>query len=108
MSMAAGRVSAHLLDDIRNFLDVTWPDCELDRKLSELIASGMAYLDRLLGAAADYSAAGQPRTLLFEYVRYARDGAMDIFENNYGSLLLAMQSDKAVERYAQEADKAKS
>ena len=103
--MAAGRVSAQLLDDVRNYLDVTWPDCELDRKLSQKIASGMGYLDRLLGSSADYAADGQPRTLLFEYVRYARDGAMDIFENNYGALLLAMQNDKAVERYAQKTHK---
>jgi len=29
-------------------------------------------------------------------VRYARDSALDVFENNYRSMLLSMQSDKAV------------
>lgn len=103
--MATERVSAQLLDDVRNYLDITWQDFSLDRKLAELTAAGMAYLDYLLGAAADYHAPGQPRTLLFEYIRYARDGAMDIFENNYRHLLMAMQSGRRLESYAQETDK---
>ena len=42
-----------------------------------------------------------PRTLLMEYVRYARDAALDVFENNYLSLLLDMQQRRAVERFVE-------
>ena len=35
-----------------------------------------------------------------EYVRYARDGALDVFENNYQHLILAMQNNRKVMDYA--------
>ena len=45
------------------------------------------------------TADGMPRTLLMEYVRYARDSALDVFESNYLSMLLGMQNEKAVKNY---------
>ena len=38
-----------------------------------------------------------------EYVRYARDSALDVFENNYQSLILSMQSERRVSAYAMES-----
>lgn len=103
--MVAGRdVPAVLLDDVKNYLDITWDDDHTDAKTREYIVSGMIYLDGKLGEPADYLTAGSPRSLLLEYVRYARDGAMDIFETNYVHLILAMQHERAVERYAKSAD----
>ena len=89
---------AGLLADVENYLNITW-----DEKIGGLIASGMAYLDAKYGAVADYTKDGMPRTLLMEYVRYARDSALDVFESNYLSLLLGMQNEKAVKDYAQNA-----
>ena len=88
-----------LLSDVKNYLDITWDDEATDRKYAGLVASGMAYLDGKLGAAGDYTADGMPRTLLFEFVRHARDSALDVFENNYLALLLDMQHGRAVKRY---------
>nr|DAH22389.1 MAG TPA: Head Tail Connector Protein [Caudoviricetes sp.] len=96
-------VCEELLADIKTALDVTWDDPGTDRKLRTLTASGMVYLDSKLGETADYMADGLPRTLLLEYVRYARDGALDLFEGNYRAMILAMQQGKAVERYAEQA-----
>ena len=81
-------------------MDYTWQDETLDRKYQGFIRDGMAYVNGKYGEPADFETAGSPRTLLFEYVRYARDGAMDIFENNYKSMILAMQNQKAVKAYA--------
>ncbi len=94
-------IPPELLDDVKNYLNITWDDEATDRKLAGLIASGAAYLDGLLGEAADYIADGEPRTLLMEYIRYARDSAQDVFENNYQSRLLGMQHERAVSRYGQ-------
>lgn len=106
--MVAGeQVPYDLLDDVKNHLDITWEDGALDRKIAELIVSGQIYIDGKLGERGNYLEAGWPRTLLFEYVRYARDGAADIFENNYMHLLLAMRNERAVQRYAQSANEAK-
>ena len=83
-----------LLDDVKNYLNITWEDEATDQKIGGLIASGMVYLDAKYGSTADYTADGMPRTLLMEYVRYARDSALDVFESNYLSMLLGMQNEK--------------
>lgn len=96
-------VSPELLEDVKNYLDITWEDEGTDRKLRGLIAGGMAYLDDKAGEAIDYGADGYGRSLLMDYVRYGRDGALDVFENNYRHLLLAMQNNRRVRDYAAEA-----
>lgn len=103
--MADGReIPQGLLTDIENYLDITWSDEATDQKIGGLISSGMAYLDMKRGEAADYTKAGIPRTLLFEYVRYARDSALDVFENNYLSMLLGMQNERLVAAYVESAE----
>ena len=94
---------AALLADIKLYLDVTWEDDAADSKLTGLIADGIAYLDDKRGAPGDYVSPGYPRQLLKEYVRYARDAALDVFENNYQSLLLAMQHERMVGAYGLES-----
>lgn len=92
-----------LLDSVKNYLDVTWVDASTDQKLAEMIGGGMRYLNRVAGETLDYTTSGDGRTLLFEYVRYARDSAMDVFENNYQSLIVALQNDRRVSRYETDA-----
>ena len=91
-----------LLSDVKNYLNITWDDDATDTKVSGLIASGMVYLNAKYGEEADYTADGMPRTLLMEYVRYARDSALDVFENNYHALLLGMQNGRLVSAYDME------
>lgn len=97
-------VSQELLENVKTVLDVTWSDTATDNRLKLLTQSGMAYLNDKLGTPADYSQPGYPRTLLFEYVRYARDEALDVFENNYRSLILAMQNERAVNAVVEETE----
>lgn len=91
---------ADLLAAVKTNLQITWSDQETDNRLTDLIRAGVFYLDSKRGAAGDYTSPGYPRTLLFEYVRYARDGALDVFENNYRALILAMQNERQVNAYA--------
>ena len=90
-----------LLADVKNYLNITWDDQATDRKIGDLIKSGIAYLDLKRGAAANYAEAGLPRTLLFDYVRYARDEALDVYENNYLSLIVAMRNESLVNSYVE-------
>lgn len=103
--MAADRAALPdgLLSDVKNWLDITWDDDATDAKVSGLIASGMAYLDGKLGEQGDYTRDGLPRTLLMEYVRYARDSALDVFEANYRSMLLDMQNGRRVSAFELES-----
>lgn len=88
-----------LLADVKNWLDITWEDDATDTKVSGLIASGMVYLNGKLGEAGDYTRDGLPRTLLLEYCRYGRDSALDVFENNYQSMILDMQNGRKVSAF---------
>lgn len=101
--MQRDQIPAELLSDVKNYLDVTWDDEAVDKKISGLIAAGTQYLDGKLGETGKYTRDGLPRTLLMEYVRYARDSALDVFENNYQSMILAMQNERAVARFELES-----
>ena len=92
-----------LFSDVKAYLDITWEDEVTDRKTRNFITQGMFFINDKLGTEGDYIRNGYPRTLLFEYVRYARDGALDVFEPNYRSMILAMQNGKKVKDYAAKA-----
>ena len=89
-----------LLAAVKTYLQITWTDDATDARLRELINAGGTYLDSKLGETGDYTVPGLYRTLLFEFVRYARDGALDVFENNYRPLILAMGHERMVTAYA--------
>lgn len=96
-------VPADLLADVKNYLNITWDDETTDAKISGLIASAAAYLDGKLGGQPDYEADGMPRTLMMEYVRYARDSALDVFETNYLQMILTAQQESMVMQNAVES-----
>lgn len=90
-----------LFADIKSCLNITWDDENTNRNVRNYVTQGMFFINDKLGEEGDYLNEGYPRTLLFEYVRYARDGAIDVFENNYRSMILAMQNDRKVKSYAE-------
>ena len=98
----AGAVSAALLSAVKLWCNITWSDEATDAKVSDLIASGEAYIDGKLGAAGDYDTPGEPLTLLKEYVRYGLSDALDVFESNYLNRLLAMQPERRVSEHAED------
>ena len=73
----AGRDSLppDLLADIKNYLNITWDDEATDKKISGLIASGMAYLNGKLGEEGDYTQDGLP---LFQQILLQRATAEGI------------------------------
>lgn len=99
----AAPVSAELLAGAKLWCNITWSDEATDAKVSALIASGEAYIDGKLGIPADYTVSGEPLTLLCEYVRYGLSDALDVFESNYLNRLLAIQHERKVAAYAQDA-----
>lgn len=94
--MRRAEIPESLLMDVKNHLNITWNEPALDEKIQGLVASATRYLDLKAGEELDYEMDGLPRLLLMECVRYLRDEAMDVFENNYQSLILAMQDERRV------------
>ena len=55
MAVNRDKLPEGLLDDVKNYLNITWSDEATNAKISGLIASGMMYLNSKLGAEADYT-----------------------------------------------------
>lgn len=106
--MIRAAVPTELLADVKNALNITWDDDATDNKIRGLIASASIYLDGKGGGCLDYEADGLPRMLLMEFVRYVRDEALDVFENNYIALILAMQNERAVTAYVESTEQTKA
>ena len=96
-------MSAELLAGAKLWCNITWSDEATEAKAAALLASGEAYIDGKLGIPADYTVSGEPLTLLCEYVRYGLSDALDVFESNYLNRLLAMQHERKVAAYAEDA-----
>lgn len=87
-----------LLSDVKNYLDITWEDAEGDEKLTGILARGIAYLDGIAGKKLDYEAESVPRALLFDYTRYARSNALELFAHNFKQELITLRIDGMVNR----------
>lgn len=94
----------NLLTDVKNYLDITWTDDALDKKIEGIILRGMKYIDTLSGNTEDYTLEEKPRELLFDYCRYARSHGLEDFKNNFKHELLSLQISRKVERYIAEQD----
>lgn len=88
-----------LLEDVKNYLDITWEDPTGDIKLSGIIARGISYINGVAGAEMDYTKEEKPRELLFDYCRYVRSNALEEFQKNYLHELLSLQISQGVATY---------
>lgn len=91
-----------LLNDVKNYLDITWDDDATDIKLRGMIARGMLYLNKLTGSDLDFTIEGSPRELLFIRIMYERSGALDEYRKNYlselNSLVMSERMKRSVEK----------
>lgn len=80
-----------LLDDVKNFLDITW-EMELGerKKLSGIIERGKAYLKGKIGQC-NFEEETPEKDLLLNYCMYARAGQVDEFVKNYKQEIIALQ-----------------
>ena len=102
MTGCTAEIAEQLLPEVENYLNITWQDDATDRKISGIISRGIARLSKLCGGEPDFTVPGDAQEMLYEYCRYARDGALDVFEENYRSDLLTMQNDRKLARHAED------
>lgn len=95
-------VSEKLLQTVKDSLGISWEDEMGERRLVTIIENGQAYISDKIGDAVDFEQPGYAKTLLLEYARYARDEALDVFENNYLALLLAARDERQVRDFGEE------
>jgi len=88
-----------LLDEVKNYLDITWTDTQTDLKLTGIIERGKKYLNRAAGKELDFDANDKPKELLLDYCRYVRSNALEMFQQNYLNELLSLQIESEVDAY---------
>lgn len=90
-----------LLPEIKNFLDITWNDEDLEKKLTGIIARGINAINKVGGGTLDYLIEDNPKSLLFAYVMYTREKRQNEFWVDYKTEIIGLQTDEGVKRYEQ-------
>lgn len=88
-----------LLDEVKNYLDITWTDINTDLKVNGMIDRGKKYINKVAGKELDFDTEDKPKELLFEYCRYVRSNALEMFQQNYLHELLSLQIESEVDAY---------
>lgn len=93
-----------MLQDVKSYLNITYPDECTDHMLESAIQRGKSILNDYGGTELDYEEEGLPRQLLFDYCRYVRSHAEEMFEQNFKHDLIALREMEEVRRYADQVN----
>lgn len=86
-----------LLEAIKAYLHVTWDDINTEINLTGMINRGMARLQTIAGVSLDFAVENDARALLFDYVRYANSQALEVWETNFASELMALHINSLID-----------
>lgn len=79
-----------ILSDVKTYLHITWQDESTDNLITGYIKRGKARLQQIAGVSLDFTEEDLPRSLLFDYCRYANSQALEVFEKNFEAELLEL------------------
>ena len=100
--MSAMEITDELLQEAKNYLDITWQDSATDEKLKGQLRRGIAFLSDKTGverSAPAFLKDDRVLGLLFNYLLYDRAGMNDEFVNNYAPEINSLRRKKEVARY---------
>ena len=80
-----------LLDEVKRYLNISYEDKDTDQVLTGAIARGKVIVDDYAGVQQDYESEGLPKQLLFDYCRYVRSHAAEMFEINFRRDLISLR-----------------
>lgn len=86
-----------LLSGLKDYLNISYKDQVTDRMLKKALERGKTVLDGYAGKPLDYEKEGAPRQLLYDYCRYVRSQATEMFEVNYKRELMALREQAETE-----------
>lgn len=98
-------VGTGMLGDLKAYLNIAYEDEASDRALNGMAERGKAMLDSYAGAKQDYGKEGLPRQLLFDFCRYARSHALEMFSANFQRELIALREQAELEAVKKDEDK---
>lgn len=79
-----------LINSIKTYLHITWTDTKTEENLTGMINRGKARLQEIAGVPLDFALEDMPRSLLFDYCRYANSHALEMWEKNFASELMSL------------------
>lgn len=79
---------------MKSYLKITW-DSE-DIELQRMIERGKRQIERLTGTSIDFQDNMVAQDLLLDYCRYSYNNALEYFEDNFRSQILALQIHEAI------------
>lgn len=92
--------SNDFLDDIRNYLDITWDDLGTDSKLTSIISGGCAKIAALTNCSQEMIEKSPEHIgLLREYCRLAWAGVPEKFTDFFGADMMRLRLRKISEEY---------
>ena len=89
-----------MLQEVKEYLKITWDD--EDNYIQGIINRGKDYLNNLTGTELDFEGEGQPKSLLFDYCRYAYNSALEYFEENFSRPIKRLILQEAVKENARQ------
>lgn len=79
-----------LLDDVKDYLHISWQDEKTDKNITGYIKRGMARLQEIAGVPLNFNEEDLPKSLLLDYCRYANSQALEMFEKNFLSEIMSL------------------
>lgn len=87
-----------MLEELKNELQITWFDADLEDRLERYLREGQAYLKGIAGFDVDCTS-DYVKPLLFAYCRYAYFHTLETFKANYHHDLVTLRWKVAIEHY---------
>lgn len=86
-----------MIEKLKQYLNISWEDDELDKKLINLLEQSKNALTSLMGVSINFEEDKELEELLFNRVRYSYNNSLEYFEENFKSEILRLQLQKGVE-----------
>lgn len=94
-----------LLEELKNYLDITWEDEGTDKKLDGILNRAKNILSGYAGEALIFdSTQGTEKQLLFDCCRYIYNNSLEDFKTNFGAELIALRAKFSIKAVNEDAE----
>lgn len=92
-------------DEVKNYLDITFTDDDIDKKLRGVCERAESYLSKAAGSTLVFSNDMEDQSLLqllFDCIRYIWSGALDDFAKNYADDLFMLRANTHADAFKED------
>ncbi|EDN8478297.1 hypothetical protein WJY09_002439 [Listeria monocytogenes] len=90
------QVSDELLQEVKDYLHITWTDETEDKRIRKIIERVSARISQLTGVSFTFEKEDAAKQLLFDGVRYVNNNSYEYFQQNFICEIQSLQFDVAV------------